>query len=182
LKFRFEEIILFHNICRIIKFSFGDRMAFLSSVENRKALLTFINFGLLIVSLILIGTGASLMGFYRIHMLDVIAIDFLIVPIIMTGGGVLTIVIFLTGMTAIIKEDTSWLITFSILTILNFFVLLIGVISSVRLVVEIQIGFLNAEVIPELSRYETEEWVQYKWDTIQSEFMCCGGYGHHQVC
>ena len=155
------------------------------------------------------------MGFYRIHMLDVIAIDFLIVPIIMTGGGVLTIVIFLTGMTAIIKEDTSWLITFSILTILNFFVLLTGVISSIRfveylkyavliiqwfrLVVEIQIGFLNAEVIPELSRYETEEWVQwviiwfytniclilsfrYKWDTIQSEFMCCGGYGHHQVC
>ena len=28
-----------------------------------------------------------------------------------------------------------------------------------RLVVEIQIGFLNAEVIPELSRYETEDWV-----------------------
>ena len=74
------------------------------------------------------------MGFYRIHMLDVIAIDFLIVPIIMTGGGVLTIVIFLTGMTAIIKEDTSWLISFSILTILNFFVLLTGVISSIRFV------------------------------------------------
>ena len=29
-----------------------------------------------------------------------------------------------------------------------------------RLVVEIQIGFLNAEVIPELSRYETEDWVR----------------------
>ena len=26
------------------------------------------------------------MGFYRIHLLDVIAIDFLIVPIIMTGN------------------------------------------------------------------------------------------------
>ena len=74
------------------------------------------------------------MGFYRIHMLDVIAIDFLIVPILMTGGGILTIVIFLTGMTAIIKEDTSWLITFSILTILNFFILLAGVISSIRFV------------------------------------------------
>ena len=29
-----------------------------------------------------------------------------------------------------------------------------------RLVVEIQVGFLNAEVIPELSRYETEDWVR----------------------
>ena len=50
-----------------------------------------------------------------------------------------------------------------------------------RLVVEIQIGFLNAEVIPELSRYETEDWVRGKWDTMQSEYRCCGGYGHYQV-
>jgi len=57
----------------------------------------------MIASLILIGTGASLMGFYRIHLLDVIAIDFLIVPIIMTGSGVLTLIIFMTGMTAIAK-------------------------------------------------------------------------------
>ena len=50
-----------------------------------------------------------------------------------------------------------------------------------RLIIEIQIGFLNAEVIPELTRYETESWVRYKWDTLQSEYMCCGGYGQHQV-
>ena len=48
------------------------------------------------------------------------------------------------------------------------------------MLVEIQIGFLNAEVIPELTRYETESWVRYKWDTLQSEYMCCGGYGQHQ--
>ena len=78
------------------------------------------------------GTGASLMGFYRIHMLEVIAIDFLIVPIVMTGGGILTLIIFFTGMTAIIKEDNCWLLAFSILTTLNFFVLLAGVISSIR--------------------------------------------------
>ena len=46
-----------------------------------------------------------------------------------------------------------------------------------RLLVDIQIGFLNAEVIPELMRYETESWVRYKWDTLQREYMCCGGYG-----
>jgi len=155
-------------------------MALLSKVENRKAILVVINCILMIASLILIGTGASLMGFYRIHLLDVIAIDFLIVPIIMTGSGVLTLIIFMTGMTAIAKDNASWFLVYSILTAINFFVLLAGVISSVRLIVEIQIGFLNAEVIPELSRYETESWIRYKWDTIQSEFMCCGGYGHHQ--
>ena len=44
-----------------------------------------------------------------------------------------------------------------------------------------QVGFLNAVVNDELSRYETESWVQYKWDTIQREFMCCGGYTAQQV-
>ena len=24
-------------------------------------------------------------------------------------------------------------------------------------------------------------YLRYKWDTIQSEFLCCGGYGHHQA-
>ena len=72
------------------------------------------------------------MGFYRIHMLEVIAIDFLIVPIVMTGGGILSLIIFFTGMTAIIKEDNCWLLAFSVLTTLNFFILLAGVISSIR--------------------------------------------------
>ena len=31
----------------------------------------------------------------------------------------------------------------------------------------VQVGFLNADVIPELSSYETDSWVRYKWDTIQ---------------
>jgi len=155
-------------------------MAFLSSVETRKNLLFMVNFCLLICSLILIGTGASLMGFYRIHLLEVVTLDFLLVPIIMTGGGIYTMIIAITGMLAIVKEDSCWLMGYSIMTGFNFFILLAGVISSVRLIIEIQIGFLNAEVIPELTRYETESWVRYKWDTLQSEYMCCGGYGQHQ--
>ena len=79
-----------------------------------------------------VGTGASLMGFYRIHLLEIITVDFLIVPILMTGGGLLTLIIFFTGMTAIAKEDNCWLLAFSILTSLNFLVLLAGVISSIR--------------------------------------------------
>ena len=69
---------------------------------------------------------------YRIHLLEIITVDFLIVPILMTGGGLLTLVIFFTGMTALAKEDNCWLLAFSILTSLNFFVLLAGVISSIR--------------------------------------------------
>ena len=79
-----------------------------------------------------LGTGASLMGFYRIHMLEVISIDFLLVPIIMTGGGILTMIIALTGMVAIAKEDSCRLLTYSVMTGFNFFILTAGVIASVR--------------------------------------------------
>ena len=79
-----------------------------------------------------VGTGASLMGFYRIHMLEVISIDFLLVPIIMTGGGILTMITALTGMVAIAKEDSCRLLAYSVMTGINFFILTAGVIASVR--------------------------------------------------
>jgi len=155
-------------------------MVFLASVENRKAAAIFINIILLISSLILIGTGASLMGFYRIQMLEVITVDFLIVPTVLTGGGIFTLIISIFGIMAIAKEDACLTTTYSILVGIDVLILLGGIVSSVRLIFDIQVGFLNADVIPELASYETNSWVRYKWDTIQREFTCCGGYGYAQ--
>ena len=79
------------------------------------------------------------MGFYRIHLLEVVTLDFLLVPIIMTGGGLYTMTISLTGMAAIVKEDSCWLVCYSVMTGLNFFILLAGVISSVRKVTSVSL-------------------------------------------
>ena len=56
-------------------------------------------------------SGAGLMGFYRIHMLDVIAVEFLIVPLILLVGGVYTFFTALFGVYATMRED-SCLVTF----------------------------------------------------------------------
>ena len=120
------------------------------------------------------------MGFYRIHMLEVITVDFLIVPTILTGGGVFTFILSMFGMLSIAREDSCLLVTYSVLMSLDVLLLLAGIVSSVRLLFDIQVGFLNGDVIPELSSYETDSWVRYKWDTIQREFTCCGGYGYAQ--
>ncbi len=48
-------------------------------------------------SLVLIGTGAGLMGFYRIHMLEVITVEFLIVPLILVIGGIFTLLTSIFG-------------------------------------------------------------------------------------
>ena len=152
----------------------------LASVESRKITSMILNLVLVVSSLILMGTGASLMGFYRLQMLEVITFDFVIVPAVLTGGGILTLLVGGFGLLAIAKEDTCLTITYSILVTVDVLILLGGIVSSVRLLFDIKMGFLNADVIPELSSYETNRWVQYKWDTIQREFTCCGGYGYAQ--
>ena len=42
-----------------------------------------------------------------------------------------------------------------------------------------QVGFLNADVMPELSSYETDSWVRYKWDTIQVRSYHHQKHQHH---
>lgn len=169
----------------------------LSSTESKRSVLLITALILLVSSLVLLGCGGALMGFYRLHMLDVISTDFLIVPFTVTGGGLLGLTVSLLGLAALCREDSCLLFLQAILTSINILVLITGVICSVRLIITIQVnipassdnasdllaqvGFLNAVVNDELSRYETESWVQYKWDTIQREFMCCGGYTAQQV-
>lgn len=155
-------------------------MGSLSRVENRKTALMILNLVLMVSSLILMGSGAGLMGFYRLQMLEVISVDFVIVPAVLTGGGIFTLLVGLFGILAITKEDTCLTIVYALLVTVDVLLLLCGIVTSVRLLFDIKLGFLNADVIPELSSYETNKWVRYKWDTLQREFNCCGGFGYAQ--
>ena len=56
-----------------------------------------INLVLLTSSLFLMGVGSGLMGFYRIHLLEVISVDFLLVPLFLILGGLLTLFTALFG-------------------------------------------------------------------------------------
>ncbi|XP_040565316.1 CD63 antigen [Lepeophtheirus salmonis] len=148
--------------------------------RNLTILQFIMNFILLTASLILIGTGAGLMGFYRIHMLDMISVDFLIVPLVLVVGGVFTLLTSNFGFYVAVKGDPCLLITYSVFLSIQFVILIMGIVSSVRLLFDIQAGLYNIDVIADLRHYETDSWVRYKWDTLQSEYSCCGGYrwGH----
>ena len=130
-----------------------------------------INLILMTSSLFLMGVGSGLMGFYRIHLLEVISVDFLLVPLFLILGGLLTLFTALFGFYAGSREDSCLMVTYSVLMALQFLLLLGGVVASVKLIVDIKMGLLNANVVPELARYETDAWVSYKWDTMQRRIL-----------
>ena len=109
------------------------------------------------------------MGFYRIHMLEVITVEFLIVPLIMVLGGLFTLFTAIFGFYSASREDSCLMITYAVLLSIEFLLLVAGIVSSVRLLFDIQTGLFDADVIPELSMYEADPWVRYKWDTLQSK-------------
>ena len=100
------------------------------------------------------------MGFYRIHMLEIVSIEFLIVPIIMVVGGVFAFFTAIFGIYATSKEDSCLLITHAIFMTFQLFILIAGVISAVRLIFFIQTGLFNADVLPDLQLYESSSWTR----------------------
>ena len=126
------------------------------------------DFILLTCSLVLIATGSVLMGFYRVHMLEVVATEFMTVPCIMLVGGLFSLLTSLFGFYAIARWRSCPVVAYAVLLTFNLILTLSGIIASILLLFNIQTGLLDADVIPELSSYETSSWVRHKWDTIQS--------------
>ena len=146
------------------------------------------------------------MGFYRLHLLEIVTIEFLIVPLLLVVGGTFGFFTAVFGFYATSKEDSCLLVTHAVFMSINFGLLLAGMVSSVRLIFFIKTGLFNSDVIPDMNMYETNAWVRYRWDTLQckklqikvaasrthekvnhlikndtisDEFACCGGYSYN---
>ena len=85
----------------------------------------------------------------------------------MLVGGVTTMFAALFGFYVTFKEDSCLMVTYAVIISVEFLILITGIVSSIRLLFDIQVGLLDADVIPELTLYETDPWTRYKWDTIQ---------------
>ena len=88
---------------------------------------------------------------------------------ILVVGGVTTLFAALFGFYVTMKEDSCLMVTYAVIIAFEFLLLVTGIVATVRLLFIIQTGLFDADVIPELTLYETDPWVRYKWDTMQSK-------------
>eukprot|EP00095_Tigriopus_kingsejongensis_P000599 maker-scaffold95_size379157-snap-gene-2.32 protein:Tk00599 transcript:maker-scaffold95_size379157-snap-gene-2.32-mRNA-1 annotation:"cd63 antigen" len=148
--------------------------------RNWRGINVCIAFVLLTASLFLVGVGSGLMGFYRIHFLDMVAVEFIIVPLIMVIGGLLTLATAVFGFYISFKEESCLMISYAFSLIVQFLLLVAAVVLSIRLIFEIQTGLFDSDAVSEMAYYETSQWTRTKWDTLQREFTCCGAYNFNQ--
>ena len=87
---------------------------------------------------------------------------------VLVVGGVTTLLAALFGFYVTLKEDSCLMVTYAVVMSVEFLILVTGIVSTVRLLFIIQTGLFDADVIPELTLYETDPWIRYKWDTLQS--------------
>ena len=113
------------------------------------------------------------MGFYRLHLLEIVTVEFLIVPLLMVVGGTFAFFTAVFGFYAASKEDACLLITHAVFMTINFCILLAAIISSVRLIFYIQTGLFEANVTEDMNMYEINSWVRYRWDTLQCKYSFC---------
>ena len=116
------------------------------------------------------------MGFYRLHLLEIVTVEFLIVPLLMVVGGTFAFFTAVFGFYAASKEDACLLITHAVFMSINFCILLAAIISSIRLIFYIQTGLFEANVTEDMNMYEINSWVRYRWDTLQCKYSFCNVY------
>ena len=86
-------------------------------------------------------------------------------------GGATTLLAALFGFYVTAKEDSCLMVTYAVVMSVEFLVLVTGIVATVRLLFIIQTGLFDADVIPELTLYQTDPWVQHKWDTMQRKHI-----------
>jgi hypothetical protein len=140
-------------------------------------LLAITNVILLIASTILIFLGSALITFYQLDKLGFISPYFYIVPYIMVGLGIFSFVLALYGLIVAAAASRLHLILFSVLMIAIFVTQLVGVFAAIELRAVINSGeaISGVNIIDDLEDYAANPATQYKWDTLQREFHCCGG-------
>ncbi|XP_059084591.1 CD63 antigen-like [Tigriopus californicus] len=141
---------------------------------RRRQLEWLTNFVLVVVSLFGCSVGCGLLGFYKIHLLSFVSFEFYIIPLVLLGGGLFTLMVSVVGLLATSKRSPCLLVFYAFCLCLAFLVLAAGVVSSVRIIFIIYLGIDHGLALPLVKEYGTDPHATEIWDSLQETYRCCG--------
>jgi hypothetical protein len=141
-----------------------------------------VNVFLLVTSTFLIFTSTIMMKFYLMDKLDFWSAYFWIVPYTMVILGVLTFVVTVFGFLISGSENRLLLSFYAVLLSICFLIQLFSVFSALELrnsidqEEEAQGGAVTQEILQYDPDDPSKAHIVTKWDTIQRQMRCCGGF------
>ena len=103
---------------------------------------------------------------------------FVVVPALLITSGTLTIIVAIFGLGLFKRkyEASGVFLAYASIIGVAFLISLSASVTSFVLREAIAHRFKLTDVGAQLNLYSTDPYIRSRWDTIQREFRCCGGY------
>ncbi len=165
-------------------FRSGSAKSTLSVMQRRttkyQKFLNVSNVFLLITSTILIFSAAVLIKFYHLSKLGFWSDYFWVAPYLMIVLGVYTFLVTVFGFLISGTENRALLVIYAALLAAAFLVQLISIFTCLELRNQIELsGTYTHAMNEELAQYGDDDSITAKWDDLQRNMHCCGGFGHN---
>ena len=99
-------------------------------------------------------------------------------PVVLITSGTLTIIVAIFGLSLFKRknEKSGVFLAYASIILVALLISLVASVTSFVLRESIANRFSKTDVAAQLQGYATDPFLRSRWDTIQREFRCCGGY------
>jgi len=150
----------------------------LSGSSGRSLLLLITNITLMVLGAITVASGSILIAIFLLHLFTFASQLFLVVPVFLITSGTLTIIVAIFGLSLFKRknEQSGVFLAYASIILVALLISLTASVTSFVLRETIAHRFSKTDVTAQLNGYATDPFLRSRWDTIQKEFRCCGGY------
>lgn len=158
--------------------------------SRRRQLEWLTNFVLLVVSVFGVMVGAGLLGFYKIHLLRFLSVEFFILPLVLLGGGLFTLLVSIIGLVATSQRSPCLLRFYAFMLLVAFLVLLGSITCSVKVIFKITSNDeFESDEMEEITTAFAKNYhpknvtfATKTWDSLHQTYRCCGAeIGDHDL-
>lgn len=142
------------------------------------AVLSILNLVMLVASTACLYLSSILINIYLLPYLELVNTHFTTVPYLILAIGFMLFILSMFGVVAAGLKSRAALIIYAVLMSIIVVIQLASIFVTMELRNEMERKVMfqttSPEMHEEMRNYWNDESIQYKWDTLQRDFQCCG--------